>query len=420
VAESWSRLGSALFQARQAESARSALLEALERDPDLAEARYQLGFALSALGDFRGALRETQRALEQAPVLPTPRYQLLIDVQFEEGTLPAPDAGEGERVATGTPVTDFDFEPGALDAAFASFAKPAAPAVTGPRLEDLLAEARTALRRGQLKKAAEIVGRAVAAAPGTATPRLLEGEVLLQRGLAGEALERFEAVLALDTPSTGQRGTALAGRAQALLELERFDAAIPAAREVEAFGGGAATLGRALLGAGQIADAVGAFERAVAEGEEDSATLTAYGNALLAAGRPADARRVFERSLAAGRNAAAGVGLARALEALGDVKGALAGYRTAVTAVPSYAPAVMGLAELQWRGGWSQEAIRSLVDLLALDPTRVEALVRLGTWLGELGRVEHAVRSLERALELEPGHAGARRELGRLQGGGGD
>jgi Flp pilus assembly protein TadD len=59
--------------------------------------------------------------------------------------------------------------------------------------------------------------------------------------------------------------------------------------------------------------------------------------------------------------------------------------------------------------GTAQEAVRSLVDFLALDPTHVEALVRLGIWLGELGRPEQAEGSLRRALRLDPEHAGARR-----------
>lgn len=413
VAESWSRLGSALFQSRHTEAARGALLEALERDPELAEARYQLGFALSALGDFKGALREIQRALEQVSVLPTPRYQLLVDVQFEGGSLPAPEAGEGERIRAGTPVPDFDFDPTSLDAAFAHLHERAAsPSSTRPNQS--LEAARTALRRGQLRRAAEAVGRAVAEAPGAAEPRLLEGEVLLKQGLSGEALERFDAVLAGAEVEHDMVREASVGRARALLDLGRTDQAVAAAADAGRAGGPASLLGRALLAAGRPVEAVDVYRRAVADGEEDAATLSGLGGALLEAGRPEDARRAFSRSIETGASAAARLGLGRALEALGDREGSVSSYREAAAALPSYAPAQMALAEVEWRAGDGQEAIRTLVDFLALDPMHVEGLVRLGTWLGEMSRPDQGTRLLRRALTLEPDHELARRELDRL------
>ena len=415
-AESWARLGSALFQAREPAGARDALLQALERDPDLADARYQLGFALSALGDFRGALRETQRALEQAPVIPTPQYQLLIDAQFEDGTLPAPETTEGERVPSGSPVAGFDFEPKSLDNAFAGF-RPRDPSPGTAEIQTFVDEGRTALRRGQLRKAAAAASRAVRAAPEALDPRLIEGEVLLRQGLAGEALERFEGVLRGEA-DTRQVREALTGRARALLDLGRAKDAIAAARAVEDAGGGGSFTARALLAAERWTDAVSAFERAVQNGEVDATTLAGYGSALLGAGRPADARKVFTRSLATSPSVAARVGLGQALEALGDRPGAMRAYREGVTALPSYGPAVLRLAMAEWRSGKAQDAVRSLVQFLDLDPTHVAALVQLGTWLGELGRVEQALRSLHRALSLDAGNAEARRELERLSAAG--
>ena len=56
--------------AGRVEEARAALVRAVDADPTSAEARYHLAYALSALGDYRGALRETKRALELDPLFP--------------------------------------------------------------------------------------------------------------------------------------------------------------------------------------------------------------------------------------------------------------------------------------------------------------------------------------------------------------
>ncbi|MEJ2501706.1 MAG: tetratricopeptide repeat protein [Gemmatimonadota bacterium] len=415
VARSWSRLGLSLFQAGRLTEARDALLQALEHEPELAEARYQLGFVLSALGDFNGALRETQRALEQEPVLPVARYLLLIDVQFEDSGLPAPEPERPERVLPGSAVKEFEFEPGELDRAFGRLEpEPRAPAPgeRGATTRAALAEASRALEQGRLSRAADAASRAVALAPDDPGPRLVHGRVLLRQGLAGEAIERFDAVIA--SRSATLRAAGLEGRVRALLELGRAADAVKAARELEAAGGPRALRARALLQAGRVADAAAAYRDAVTAGETDAETLTGYGTALLELRRPDEAEPVFRRALEAAPGGAARVGLARSLEAVGDQARALSAYREALEALPSYAPAALGLAELAWRSGRRQEALRTLVAFLELDPTDVDALVRLGAWLGELGRQEQAERALERALTLDPEHAGALREIERI------
>lgn len=416
VAEGWTRLGGALLQAGETGAAREALLRAVELDPDAAESRYQLGFALSALGDFPGALRETKRALELDPLFPAPRFRLLVDVQFEEGSLPAPErsAEAGERVPPGSPVREFEFEPGSLDRAFSALAVPSAeprPAAYAEALE----EARSALRKGLATRAADAAARAAALAPGAADPLLIQGHAHLRRGLAGEALERFEAVL---TAGAGEhRDAAQVGRARSLLLLGRArEAADAAARAMgpEAL----ATRARALLLAGDPAAAVRTYEALLAATPPDSAALTGCGEALLAVGRPADAEPVLRKAVALDPQAvAARVALGRALAALGDHARAEAEYEAAVETLPSFGEAVLGLADLRWRSGAREAAMRALIDFLALDPGHVEALVRLGVWLYEVGRPQHGLSALRRALRLDPGHAGARAELERLSPG---
>jgi cellulose synthase operon protein C len=409
-ARSWCRLGSALFQAGRAEDAREALLQALELDEEDAEARYQLGFVLSAVGDFKGALRETKRALEIDPVYPAPRYRLLLDVEFEEGALAAPEKDGPQRLLPGVAIPDFQFEPEALQRAFDQLT----PMETGPppELDGLLDAARRALRRGQLSEAVERAARAVAVAPSDPSALTLQGQVYLRRGLAGEALERFDAVLA-GNPSDGP---ALMGRARALLELERHD---EAARAAEAAGragaGGAAELeARALLAGGAVERAVAVLEAVLADAPGPAA-LALYGETLLASGRPTEAGGAFQRSLEDAPGAvSARVGLAVALQQLGRAADSEREYRQAVESLPSYGPAALGLAELIWPQGRTQEALRVLVDFLALDGSHVMALVRLGTWLGEAGRAEQGAVALRRALRLEPQHDEARAALARL------
>src|SRR5699024_10574066 len=84
----------------------------------------------------------------------------------------------------------------------------------------------------------EDAGRLAQAALSTGTDRvgllLLLGDIFLQRGLAGEALERFRAVGTTAGNDDGARSVrfetdALRGAARALLELDRLDEALSTA-----------------------------------------------------------------------------------------------------------------------------------------------------------------------------------------------
>ena len=76
-----------------------------------------MSFMLSNLGDFEGALRETKRALELDPFYVGQRFELAMDVEYEEPDLSIqPDFG-AERAADAS-VADFAFDPSTLDALF--------------------------------------------------------------------------------------------------------------------------------------------------------------------------------------------------------------------------------------------------------------------------------------------------------------
>ena len=161
--------------------AKTALMRAVENDQDLAEARYNLGFALSALGDYQGALRETKLALELDPYIPAPRFRLLIDLQFEEASVLAPELDVAQRVSGAEAgIETFEFEPAALDAVFHG-----EPAAAAESAQEFLASARAALERGELEGATADAQRAAMLGGDRVEVLLLQGQIYLRRGLSG-------------------------------------------------------------------------------------------------------------------------------------------------------------------------------------------------------------------------------------------
>jgi tetratricopeptide (TPR) repeat protein len=124
------------------------------------------------------------------------------------------------------------------------------------------------------------------------------------------------------------------------------------------------------------------------------------------------------------RERALGHGLAVELCRLGmarertqDAAGALTAYARANEVDASYLDSLVGQGRLLAQAGRLDEAIKTYERLALADvegPLSTEAHARLGELQLKQGRKPLARRHLERALLLEPGHAGALRMLARL------
>jgi cellulose synthase operon protein C len=414
-------LGILLLELGRPEDARARLLRAVEIDPRLAEARYHLAFALSAVGDYRGALRETRQALELDSYITTPRFRLLIDLQFEEASVLAPELDAPARVESSDSIPSFHFQPEALDALFE------AGPVAGRRVEygdrpgpGLLASARAALERGLLQQASRDAQQAAMYDVDRVEVLLLQGEIFLYRALAGEAVERFNAALAEIRRGSASDDHALRralhGAARSLLDLGRMAEAVEAAERLcELVPGDPAalgTLGEALARVDDHARAVIVLEQARLEAPDDVSLLTQLGAAYAAAGDPEGAESALRRAVSTdARAVAARTLLARLLAAEERVAEAESEYAAALRVLPSYGEAAFGLSLLHELNGDARRAIAVIVDLLSVDPYRLDALQRLGDLLLAAGRAADARVAYERLLRFDPDHAAARSAL---------
>lgn len=422
--------GIILMEAGRPGEAKAALVRAVECDPNLAEARYHLAFALSALGDYQGALRETKHALDLNPYIPQPRYKLLIDLQFEEASILAPELEAASRLRVGEQIKSFEFQQDSLDEAFSAAlpasagqpAKPNAPAEDLPATAAgtaLLAQARKSLAQGKLDQATEEAQRALRDGADRREHLLLQGDIYLRRGLAGEAVERYNAVLAdVSAGDPGADGAdaivsrALAGAARCFLELQKIPEAVEAAERLVQMAPGDAQalqlLGRALASVNDFNRAVIVFEQARALEPGDATLLTELGTAYHGAGQLEPAEQALRQAVAADDFAiGARVVLGRILAAAGRVEEAAAEFRAALEFLPSHGEAAFALADLEHAQGRVKSAIAVIVDMLSVDPYHLDGLVKLGELLIAAGRQDQAMMAYKRVLHFDPGHEGA-------------
>jgi tetratricopeptide (TPR) repeat protein len=418
-------LGELLLEMKRVEEARAHLLRAVEIDPRMAEARYHLAFALSALGDYPGALRETRLALELNPYIPTPRFKLLIDLQFEEASVLAPELDPAARIGGDTIIEQFHFQSGVLDSVFGG-AQQAAEQRTGgveDAAADMLRNATASMERGMLEQALTEAQRAAMYGAPRTDVLLLQGDIYLRRGLSGEAVERFNEALAEIARNGTVEGDdalrrALLGAARSLLDLDRLPEAVEAAERVCALAPdnveAMRTLGEALGRAEDHARAAMVLERARIHAPADPALLTQLGAAYAAAGDPEAAETALRRSIAQDpRGAAARVQLGKLLISERPDE-AEREFREALKLLPTYGDAAFSLAALYELHGRLHDAVVVVVDLLSADPYQLDALMRLGELLNASGMVREARFAFERVLRYNPNDARARGALGRL------
>jgi tetratricopeptide (TPR) repeat protein len=173
-------------------------------------------------------------------------------------------------------------------------------------------------------------------------------------------------------------------------------------------------VGDAALAAGQTFDAIEAFSGALALKPESMLASLKRGDTYRRRGEYAAALRDL------GQAAFLDPAAPRPIELLGDVQAALGQYAPAAAEYQRYlalddrAPGVLyKLALAHFRNGQAARAVDPLRRAVALDDRFVEAHYLLGLSLRESDR-QQSLRSLRRALELNPTFAAAREELARV------
>ena len=102
----------------------------------------------------------------------------------------------------------------------------------------------------------------------------------------------------------------------------------------------------------------------------------------------------------------------------GRMPEAIAEYETALRLRPDYLQARVNLGNALASSGRKPEAIAQWESVLRVDPENIEALLNLGLTLGQMpGQRDEARALVEKALQLAPDNARARRLLDRLNTG---
>jgi tetratricopeptide (TPR) repeat protein len=162
------------------------------------------------------------------------------------------------------------------------------------------------------------------------------------------------------------------------------------------------------------------FERALTMQAGEVSALVGRGQALVALNREADAVAAFEEALAADpsladirrqidvlkfRASEQDVGRARQAARAGKADEAVAAYTRAIAASPDSAFLYRELAGVERQKGDAERALEHLRRAIALDPTDAKSLVQIGEILEARGDLAAAEKAYTDALALEPNDA---------------
>ncbi|TWB82901.1 Tfp pilus assembly protein PilF [Nitrospirillum amazonense] len=316
-------------------------------------------------------------------------------------------------------------------------------------VEDRLKLALDHHEAGRLAEAELLYGRVVAVAPDHVQALYLWGMAAHERGDDQVALARLERAhyLAPDIPAIAlllatvrqgqgqpdaaealyrhvlqresghaQAADALATlqerRAAALLEQGHATDALPLYEQAAAARRGAGlvpspetwnSLGACLLAGGRTAEAISAFQAAVAADPRYGEALSNLGGALKAAKRLDEAAASYRQALALfPRIPELHTNLGTVLSELQRPAEALAAYEEAVRLNPAFVGGWLNVG----MGRRAMDDLHGAVDAyhraLALDSTFHRAWTALGAALYDLGRLEDAAQAAEKALALKP------------------
>lgn len=411
----WLGLAAALAEQGGLAAARNAIVRGVDLAPESAEARYRLAFILNRLGDVRGSLEETRKALAIDPYFTAPRLVLAIELQFEYSEVHAPDVGSADRVATAEPVAGFQLLAGDVGAAIARLREgdaargAAGNSGAGKGRGSGFQRAVELMARGALPQALAEIRRVVLAGGDSIEGAILSGEALQRQGLDGEALERFDAAAArLEGQGWDSRHTrAWVGRGGCLLALGRVaeagDVADTLAVNAPTEGKATSFRAEALLATGAAGKAYALLSQLADEDPADAAVLVRLAVAARRAGRLDLARRVLRDALALDPDLAfARLELGSLHLAEGEFDEAAEQGRAALSALPGYAEAARLVADAERAAGRAEAAIAVLAELLEEDAYHLPSLLYLGQMLLHTGRAGDARVAFRRVLRLSP------------------
>lgn len=397
-ADAWHALGAVYREVRQTSEARDAFARAIECRPTHAEARYGLAWALGAMGDADGALRETQQALGLSPVRVDARLSVVIDLQRE-----CPEAC------------------GALELLSVRHGDPLHGVPLGAsELASMLPDqhARAQSERG----AADVVPLVDPIADSARA--LAEADQFAARGVHGEALDRYEQARVLlddehaapDAPAytlwrraaTGAcRSLCLLGRAaEALLPLKTLGKHDPHDAEVVALFAASVAATDGASGDASTQDAARKAIVRVLRLEPPSAAIMHFtGDTAVAIADDGLALACYRRALALDPSRPSPrVSIARLLRTRGDLLAARLELVAALSSVPDWRDAVLELAQVHRLADRPLDALALLTKFLGQTPTDLEALVLLAETLIRLDRDDDARIAIARVLRHDPSH----------------
>ncbi len=174
-------------------------------------------------------------------------------------------------------------------------------------------------------------------------------------------------------------------------------------------------LGRSLVEAGRLADAIAPLEIAVRSDPKFARAQDFLGRALFSVRRADEALKHFRQAVALDPDdELLHLDLGKALVDMGQLKEAIASFERARTVNPEYGPAYEGLGVAFVRMGRFPEAVRAFERSVALQPDSAAALNGLAVALAQSGRLAEALEQVKRALAVDPDFAPAKDNLARM------
>lgn len=411
-AVSWNGVGLVLTQLEKYPEARNAFARAIESRSDYAEAHYNLGFALSGLGDFDGALAQTERALQLDPFYSPQTLELAVTLPVDADLVARTTPAVGKRESGGG-ITEFEYDPSVVESLFAE-TRPS-PADSSSAGDADYGLATDYLSKGLYGRAVAEVSRARARGGDARRAWMILGEAFLAQGLFGEAFERFEAALAADPDSV----PAATGAAKALLGADRATDAAPYLEQIlatDATPEALALAARVRSALGEYDEARNLIARATNSGGPSAEFALVQGTIEERGGDDSAAEASYRRAIELdGASPRLRVALAGLLARMGVLDAAETELMTALEFEPDHEAARYQLVRVFSAGGRYRDAMRMAIVLLRKNVYHLPALIALGEALIDLGRRTDAAVAFRRVLRFDPANADAMEHTARLQ-----